>query len=557
MENSRKNLWGEQIQILRDREETTRLINKVANPKTTKDVNKKLIESDKIPLNIKLDIIKKEVFNKLGIYKDKVALITTKEQLESYINIILKNNIVSIDTETYSFLKKKKAALDPLTCKLTGCCLYTPGEKAVYIPINHLDLNNNRLQNQLTEDDLFNGLNKIYNCTIIMHNGKFDYQVLKCTCNLVMPITHDTMIAAQVLNENESAALKFQYKDKVDDSVEDYDYSTLFGSIINAYIPPEIFLLYAAPDALITYKLYEWQLKEFNKLENYKLYNSLFKKVEMPDIIPVAETELRGVSIDLDLAKRLSTKFHKKLNTVEQQLNTELNKYSDRIKEWRLSFDATNKTPKIDSETGLQKVNKKGELLYNKSKAEQLEDPVKLSSPQQLAILLYDIIGVEPIDGQRSTDKKILAQLDLPLCKLITKYNNYKHLLDSFIDTLPTMLNEKDGLLHASFNQLGREDNNVVTGRFSSTEPNLQQIPSRGEGNSIRMMFTPTGPYEHIIELNENCYQVKAGDEVNISENTWVLVNNLKIGDYILNSENTFDTIKDIKLIDKVYYIYI
>ena len=112
-----------------------------------------------------------------------------------------------------------------------GGCIYTPGQKNAYIPVNHVDANRNLLPNQLTEAQIKEQFDRLHDTEIIMHNGKFDYEVIKCTCNCVLDIYWDTLIAAKVLDENELAGLKEQYRTKIDASQEKYDIEHLFDKM--------------------------------------------------------------------------------------------------------------------------------------------------------------------------------------------------------------------------------------------------------------------------------------------------------------------------------------
>ena len=143
--------------------------------------------------------IEKEVLRVLGKHQGKVCTIFDVETLHNYVTACIDTGIVAIDTETNN-------SLDPLTCKLMGLCLYAPGLQYVYVPINHRDPETKmRLTNQLTEVDVKNELQRIVDSgvKIVAHNGKFDYQVLKCTCGICVKPHWDTMIATRLLNENE------------------------------------------------------------------------------------------------------------------------------------------------------------------------------------------------------------------------------------------------------------------------------------------------------------------------------------------------------------------
>ena len=463
-------LWGEAFEVKNTKEQTKKTLQKTANPKKASSSSKTL-SSKKISIEDKLILIRNEVMRILGGYKDNTLTIKTKEELVDYIDKSIENGIIAIDTETNN-------SLDPISCKLMGPCIYTPGMKNAYIPINHVDLHTReRLPWQLTEEDIKEQFERLSNTKILMHNGKFDYQVIKCTCGLELNIYWDTIIGAKVLNELEKAGLKEQYINKIDPGIEKYSIEKLFEKIEYAIVDPELFALYAATDAYMTYKLYEYQLNEFSKPENSGLYN-LFTTIEMPVVPIVAEMELTGVTIDKEYSERLSKKYHKMYDELQVRISEELSNYDTIIANWRLTPEANEKP--INKKTGKP----------TKSKNEKLSTPVKLSSPAQLAILIYDVLGHKPVDKKnpRGTGEEILNQIDLPICKLILEERGLLKLINTYIDKLPNCVSEVDGRLHASFNQIGTD-----TGRFSSSNPNLQNIPSHN--NEIRMMFTATDGY--------------------------------------------------------------
>lgn len=261
-----------------------------------------------------------------------------------------------------------------------------------------------------------------------------------------------------------------QYIQKIDSTIEKYSIEHLFKDVEYAVVDPEIFALYAATDAYMTYRLYEWQKSRFEEPDAYRLYK-LFMDVEMPVMEVAAEMELTGVCIDNEYAKRLSEKYHKKLDAIDAKIAEELDKLAPTIVEWRKTRDAQYKAPKEDG-------------TFSKSKSEQLSDPVQVTSPTQLAILFYDVLKHPVVDKKspRGTGEDILKQIELPICKVILEKRGIEKLLGTYIDKLPTCVCEKDGKLHAHFNQVGTD-----TGRFSSSDPNLQNIPSHEK--AIRMMF--------------------------------------------------------------------
>ena len=314
-------LWGEEF-IIEDRpKKTKKIIDKINGEE--EDIAKNL-KSKYLPLAEQLNIIYQNVDRILGRFRSNTVVISDRQKLHDYITHALENKIIAIDTETNN-------SLDPLTCTLLGPCIYTPGEKNAYIPLNHVDKDTKeRLSWQLTEQDIYEEFSRLKNIAIITHNGTFDYQVLKCTTNFQMKITWDTMIAARILNENEDlkigekkASLKYLYRTRIDPTVEKYSIDHLFENIEYAVVDPYVFALYAATDPFMTYKLFEWQKDLFEQKGNEDIYK-LFLDVEMPIVEVAAEMELTGVCIDLEYSERLSKKYHRKLNIVQEKIQKQL-----------------------------------------------------------------------------------------------------------------------------------------------------------------------------------------------------------------------------------------
>lgn len=459
-------LWGEEFSI-----PDTQVVAKKIIKKIKEQTEEQKLKSKKTSVKDKIALITQKVHHILGKYIENTQVIKTREELHDYITQAIEKNIIAIDTETDN-------SLDPLTCKIMGGCIYVPGQRNAYIPINHVDTDTReRLNWQLTEDDLREEFQRLEDnkIRIIMHNAPFDYQVIKCTCNIALSTYWDTLIGARILNENEKAGLKGQYIDKIDSSIEKYNIEDLFEGMEYAIFDPDLFALYAATDAYMTYKLYEWQKARFELPENSGIY-SVFMNIEMR-LLPVAsEMELTGVCIDKEYAARLSKKYHEEAEELDIEINKELATLKPQIDAWRLTPEA-NKKP----------LNKKG-TGEGKSKAEQLDDPVSLSSPTQLAILIYDVLKLPSVDKKtpRGTGEdalKKLADKGFTLGKAILRRRGAEKLLNTFVDKLPNSLSPRDGRLHAHFNTCGTD-----TGRFSSSSPNLQNIPSHAK--DVRMMFS-------------------------------------------------------------------
>ena len=515
-------LWGDDFVIKETPKQAKKVIEKIKQPKTDVKSVKRAVSSKKLSIEDKLKLITEEVNRILGRYESDTQVITTYADLVSYIDKSIENKVIAIDTETNN-------SLDPITCKIMGGCIYTPGCKNAYIPINHTTLTGERLDWQITEKQLAEQFSRLIEAKtdIIMHNGKFDYEVIKCTCGVELPITWDTMIGAKVLDENErSAGLKQQYIDKIDPSIEKYSIDHLFSDIEYAVVDPNVFALYAATDSYMTYKLYEWQLAKFNDPDLSRLFD-MFKRIEMPLVPVVAEMELAGVDFDIEYDERLSKKYHKKLDELDSKIADELEKLKPQIDTWRLSSDANYKPAKK---------NGAGE---GKSKNEQLSDPINVASPTQLAILLYDILGIKAVDKKnpRGTGEDILERIQHPLAKLLLERRGLMKLITAFIDSLPTWVNPKTGRIHCHFNAYG-----AATGRFSSSEPNLQQIPSHN--HELRLLFRAGTDYMN-ISYEDDYFECNSASAI-MSNNKYVRVKDLSIGDVIDVDCETGDKSKDI-----------
>lgn len=528
-------LWGDEFVIPETPKRQKKIIEKVSKPKEVTIVTERTLRSKTLSIPDKLKIIYENVLRILGTFKERTQVIKTKQELINYIDKAIENGQIAIDTETNN-------SLEPVSCKLMGPCIYTPGQKNAYIPINHINYETGeRLEWQLTEEDIKEQFSRLTNTDIIMHNGKFDYQVIKCTCDLSLKIYWDTLIGARILNENEKANLKEQYISKIDSSIEKYDIEHLFKGVEYAIVDPDIFALYAATDAFMTYELYKWQKERFKDPDLDKLFK-LFREVEMPIVEVAAEMELTGICIDAEYSARLGAKYHARVDKIDAQILKELSQYDSIIEEWR-------KTPEANyKET---KVNKVGETTFSKSKNEQLENPISITSPTQLAILFYDILKVGVIDKKspRGTGEDILKKIDLPICKLILEKRGLEKLIGTYIDKLPECVNSKTGRLHANFNQLGTD-----TGRFSSSMPNLQNIPSHEK--SIRMMFAP-GYTEDILEsITEDFYCIPDCREVKTVAG-WKACKDLTLHDKLIDDEDVILIITNLKYIDSKCYIYV
>lgn len=461
-----ESLWGSEFEVKKESvEDLKKLLKKASSPKKVKIVSdEKKLKSKNISIEEKMLIIEENVNKILGKFKDNTVVIRDIISFNAYIDACIKNKVISIDTETNN-------SLNTFDCLIMGLCIYTPGQKNAYIPVHHINrFTEEPLANQITENQIKEQLSRLDGVTKVFHNATFDIEVIKQTCDIKLKVDWDTMVGAQLLNENEQKGLKIQYKTHIDPEQDKYDIEHLFKGLPYAIFDPELFALYAATDAYETYKLYEYQKKEFEKPENEGIYN-LFKTIEIPILDVVVDMELEGVEIDVEFANKLSKVYHEKSDEVQTRIDAEL----DRLRPLLVSWRATPEANAHEVVNGRQQ----------KSLNEKLADPPELGSPTQMAIMLYDVLKAPVVDQKtpRGTGADILEELanKIPLCKLLVEKRGYDILINTFIDKMPEII-QKDGRVHARFNTCGTQ-----TGRFSSSEPNMQNIPSHAK--DIRMIF--------------------------------------------------------------------
>lgn len=437
---------------------STRELDKKITSKTSKKTSKPIIKAGNSLLE-RITNITTEVNQKLGEYKDKYECIRNYEQLVEYVDKCIENGICALDTET--------TGLNPMLDDIVGFSLYTPGQKAVYIPINHINyITNVKIDNQLSKENCKEQLLKLQDnnrVKLIMFNAKFDIRVLRHQLGVYLKAWWDGYIAQKLLNENETEnGLKYLHAKYVLNGKKDaFSFSDLFNDIPFNLIPIKTGYIYAARDAEVTYELYKYQ-EQFLDKNNQKCIDkelvevaNLYREIEMPLIDIVATMEDNGIKLDIDYLHQLSEKYNKLLLEKEAEFYKLCDKYNDKIEAYRIA------NPN----------NKLGSMI-------------NIASSTQIAILLYDILGEKPVPKQpvRGTGEEVLKAIDNEFCKVILEYREVAKLISTYIDKMENVINPNDGKVHCSFNQYGAK-----TGRFSSNDPNLQNIPSKNK--DIRKMF--------------------------------------------------------------------
>jgi len=359
--------------------------------------------------------------------------VTTIKDLKVLLEKFSASQEVAFDTETNS--------LDARNAELVGVSLCNKVGDAYYIPLGHDDKDDNLpFEEAIKELKIFLENSKIQK---IAQNAKYDIEVLHRYNIDVNPIGFDTMLASYVIDpSSRQHSLDFL-------AMKHFDYkmqpiTDLIGSGKKqksfAIVPVKKATFYAAEDADYTYRLRGIQAPFINQQEQQNLYYN----IELPLIKVLAMMEEEGIKVDSDYLKKLSKQSEKKLT-------------------------------KLVSE------------IYEIAGGE-----FNINSTQQLSHILFDKIGL-PTKGKTkkktgySTDVKVLEELALihPLPKILLDYRQTNKLKNTYIDTLPELIDKNTGRVHTSFNQTI-----AATGRLSSTDPNLQNIPVRTEeGRKIRKAF--------------------------------------------------------------------
>lgn len=411
-----------------------------------------------------------EVNRYFSKFKDDFIIIRDEETLKNYFDKVIEDGIIAIDTETNG--------LDTFNGILAGICIYSPSQKAAYIPVHHVSyITGQEISNQLKEDIIkkYFSLLKDNDVKVIMHNASFDLKVFANMIGLKLPCYWDTMIAANLLNENESHGLKVLHDKYCGDNTGVYSITNLFEGIVFTHIPIKLGYLYAARDAKMTYELYKYQSKWLspNPPEGYEDLKSCYDvmmNIEMPLVPIILDVELRGIKLDTDMADKLKEEYNNKLEFCKEKFKEIIEPFKDSILDYIYSHSSVSSKCK-------------------------LEWPINFDSPLQVSELLFKVMKVDSKNGTSTGVKELQTILESTKNETVKKiisnildYRKIQKLLTTYIEKLPNEINPKTGKIHCNFNQYG-----TVTGRMSSSSPNLQNIPSRNK--EIRKMFTADEGY--------------------------------------------------------------
>ncbi len=357
-------------------------------------------------------------------------IVTTTPALDELLSRLPASKTAVFDLETTS--------LDAMSAQLVGISLATAPGEAYYIPVGHVGLG----VEQLPLEPVISRLKPVLedpNLAKLAHNGKYDTTVMAEYGVMVNNLTFDTMVAAYLLGEK-GLSLKALAFSKL--GIEMTPITALIGSGAKQLSMSQVEVNkaadYACADVDMTLRLAELLNTELHQQGLWQL----FAEVEMPLVPVLVHMERNGVALDRDRLRDMSHRLGEQLIKLELE-------------------------------------------IYN-----SVGHQFNINSPQQLSAVLFDELKLSTArrgKSARSTDASVLEELRgvHPVIGPIVDYRQLSKLKSTYIDALPALINPKTGRVHTSFNQT-----RTATGRLSSSDPNLQNIPIRGElGKQVRQAF--------------------------------------------------------------------
>ena len=370
-------------------------------------------------------------FESIKTTQHEYKLVENEEELRQLCDFFITKEVVSIDTETTS--------TDAISAELVGLSLSVEEKKAFYVavPANY--------EEALKIVQIFKPLYESDKIMKIGQNIKYDYEVLTRYGVTLQGKMFDTMIAHYLIQPELHHNMDYMAETLL--GYQTIHIEELLGPKGKKQknmrdLPPTDIYEYAAEDADITLRLknvLEPRLKELGVEE-------LFWNIEMPLVRVLADMELNGVCLDTEALQDTSKIFTERMKQYEQEI------YKEAGEEFNIS------SPK-----------QVGDILFGKLQI--MDKPKKTKT------------------GQYVTSEEVLQSLESksPIVRNILNYRGMKKLLSTYIDALPKLINPRTGHIHTSFNQAL-----TATGRLSSSDPNLQNIPVRtDDGKEIRKCFIP------------------------------------------------------------------
>ena len=376
--------------------------------------------------------------------KHKYHLIDTPDKLDDFVSELKKQKFFAIDTETTSISAHRAELVGISFCWQAHTAYYL----AVKAPMGSKSLGLSKVRQKLASILADEKIEKIG------QNAKYDQIVLHNSDMPVKGLIFDTMIASYVLDAERSHSLDNMALDFL--KFKKIPTSDLIGKGKNQssfdMVDTASACDYSCEDADITFQLYQYLSEKLAKELKLK---QLFEEIEMPLVKVLTAIELNGVKVDVHVLKRMSI-----------EINNQLEQTTEKI------YGLAGGTFNIDS-------------------------------PKQLAEVLFDRLGLKSLrEGKtgHSTDAGVLDELAgrHPIIEQILQYRQLSKLKNTYTDKLGSLINPRSGRVHASFNQTI-----TATGRLSSSDPNLQNIPIRTEiGKKIRAAFVPENKNDKILSLD-------------------------------------------------------
>lgn len=411
-------------------------------------------------LNAEMDFSKEE--------EPEYILVDSNEKWESMKLDFQSKKVIAVDTETDS--------LSSMTAGLVGLCLSCDEARGYYIPLAHTDelgLELNNFNKDLVSD-WFTTLWNDPQIEWVFHNAKFDLHILKRSfgINLKARIS-DSLIAAWMLSPGDlGLGLDEQVRRHLHHEMIPIE--NLIGRGKNQItfnrVPVSDAYTYGAEDAVYTLRLWNTLLPKLKERD----YEKFFLELEMPCLKVLFEMEEKGVSIDSEELKKQSAEIELRIIDLEKE-------------------------------------------IYGMAEGVEFN----IGSPKQLAEVLFDHLELPVIKKTqtgRSTDSVVLEELSVvaphPIVFAIMEYREIKKLQSTYLSVLPDLVNPETKRIHTSFIQWG-----TATGRLSSREPNLQNIPIRTEaGKKIRAAFVPQKKDDVILSVDYSQIELRmlahlSGDE--------------------------------------------
>lgn len=476
-------------------------------------------------LNEELKRISAEV---LEYFKDSPAiLITDVVTLHEYVSKLIEAGYAGIDTET--------TGLDRAKDTIVGFSLYYPGGVEAYIPNRHLvPIFDEPYKNQLSYEQCAFELHRIVDAKVklIFANADFDLAMIMkdYKVDLLLNCYFDVILAWRCLKEDEKDnTLKGLYNKYVLKGKGDpKKFSDFFTPQLFPYCKPEIAKLYAAHDAKITYELMLFELpyltKTHRKCQKHHMEKiaDLFWNVEMP-LVSVSQTMHRtGIYIDKAVASPLLARYTAQMDQAKAVL-------ADMVQDL------------ID----------KGEYTTRAKRPFATGKDFNPNSSTHARYLVYTMLQIPTGRGGEGTGKDVLTELNLPITNQILKVRSILVLMNTFVKKMPATTTP-DSRIHAQFKQIG-----AATGRFSSAEPNVQNIPSHAV--DIRHMFRATPANTRMINAQEESgfvnFTASRWASLTLADNiTKKVINDMSAGENIILKESgrnrscTINTITEDKL---------